>query len=32
MEKVRICDMPACKMASSGRGMFGDGVFETFSE
>ena len=32
MEKVRIYDMPPCKMVSSGRGMFGDGVLEAFSE
>jgi len=32
MENVRIYNMPACRMASSGRGMFGDGVLEAFDE
>ena len=32
MEAVRIYRMPACRMASSGRGMFGDGVLEAFDE
>ena len=32
MEAVRIYNMPACRMASSGRGMFGDGVLEAFEE
>lgn len=32
MESVRIYSMPACRMVSSGRGMFGDGVLETFDE
>ena len=32
MESVRIHSMPACRMVSSGRGMFGDGVLEAFDE
>lgn len=32
METVRICRIPPCKMVSSGRGMFGDGVLEAFAD
>lgn len=32
MEKVRIYEMPACKMVSSQCGMFGDGKLEKFNE
>lgn len=32
MEKVRIYEMPACKMVSSQCGMFGDGRLERFDE
>ena len=32
MENVRIYEIPACRMVSSGSGMFGDGVLETFME
>ena len=32
MEKVRIYNMPPCRMVSSGRGMFGDSVLEEFDE
>ncbi|EQB88506.1 AraC family transcriptional regulator [Clostridium punense] len=32
MEKVRIYEMPACKMVSSQCGMFGDGKLERFNE
>ena len=32
MQNVRIYEMPACKMVSSGVGMFGDGVLEAFME
>ena len=32
MENVRIYEIPACRMVSSGSGMFGDGVLEAFME
>ena len=32
MESVRIYEIPACRMVSSGSGMFGDGVLERFME
>lgn len=32
MENVRIIRIPPCKMVSSGRGMFGDGVLEAFMD
>jgi AraC family transcriptional regulator len=32
MEKVRIYEIPACKMVSSQCGMFGDGKLERFNE
>ena len=32
MQKVRIYEIPNCKMVSSGIGMFGDGVLEKFDE
>lgn len=32
MESVRILEIPPCKMVSSGRGMFGDGILEHFNE
>lgn len=32
MEAVRVYYIPECKMVSSGRGMFGEGVLEAFSE
>lgn len=32
MEQVRIYCMPPCRMVSSGRGMFGDGVLEAFDD
>lgn len=32
MQKVRIYEIPNCKMFSSGIGMFGDGVLEKFDE
>ncbi len=32
MESVRIYEIPACRMVSSGSGMFGDGVLEKFME
>ena len=32
MENVRIYEMPACKMAASKCGMFGDGKLEKFSD
>lgn len=32
MQGVRVYHMPASRMVSSGRGMFGDGVLEAFSE
>lgn len=32
MQKVRIYEMPDCKMVSSGVGMFGDEKFEAFNE
>ena len=32
MENVRIYEIPACRMVSSGSGMFGDGVLEKFME
>lgn len=31
MQKVRIYEMPACKMVSSGRGSFGEEKFERFA-
>ena len=32
MQSVRIYEMPACKMVSSGAGMFGEGNFNLFDE
>lgn len=32
MQKVRIYEIPNCKMVSSGIGMFGDGVLEKFDK
>lgn len=32
MQSVRIYEMPACKMVSSGTGMFGEGKFIIFDE
>lgn len=32
MQSVRIFEMPACKMVSSGIGMFGEGNFVIFDE
>ena len=32
MQSVRIYEMPACKMVSSGTGMFGEGIFNIFDE
>lgn len=32
MQSVRILEMPACKMVSSGIGMFGEGNFNIFDE
>ncbi len=32
MQSVRIYEMPACKMVSSGTGMFGEGNFNLFDE
>lgn len=32
MQSVRIYEMPACKMVSSGTGMFGEGKFNIFDE
>ena len=32
MQSVRIYEMPACKMVSSGTGMFGEGKFNLFDE
>lgn len=32
MQNVRIYEVPACKMVSSGTGMFGDGNFNIFEE
>ena len=32
MQGVRIYEMPACKMVSSGTGMFGEGKFILFGE
>lgn len=32
MQSIRICEMPACKMASSGIGMFGEEKFDRFEE
>lgn len=32
MQKVRILEMPDCKMVSSGTGMFGEAKLERFSE
>lgn len=32
MQSVRIYEMPACKMVSSGMGMFGEGAFHIFEE
>ena len=32
MQSVRIYEIPACKMVSSGVGMFGDGILEAFME
>ena len=30
MENVRVYEIPSCRMVSSGRGMFGDGLLEAF--
>lgn len=32
MQSIRIYEIPDCKMASSGIGMFGEGKLERFSE
>ena len=32
MQSVRVYEMPACKMVSSGTGMFGEGKFNLFDE
>lgn len=32
MQSVRIYEMPACKMVSSGTGMFGEGKFNLFDQ
>lgn len=32
MQNIRICEMPNCKMVSSGTGMFGDETFTRFDE
>ncbi len=32
MHSVRIIEIPACRMAQSGSGMFGDGVLERFDQ
>ena len=32
MQSIRIYEMPACKMVSSGIGMFGEGKFNIFEE
>lgn len=32
MQGVRIYSMPACRMVSSGRAMFGEGILEAFSD
>jgi len=32
MQTVRVYEIPACRMVSSGSGMFGDGVLEPFME
>lgn len=32
MQSIRIYEMPACKMASSGVGMFGEGKFKVFED
>lgn len=32
MQNIRIYEMPACKMVSSGRGMFGEKNFNVFEE
>jgi len=32
MERVRLYEIPACRMISSGCGMFGDGTLEKFME
>ena len=32
MQGIRIYEMPACKMVSSGKGMFGEGNFPLFEE
>ena len=32
MQSIRICEMPDCKMVSSGIGMFGEEKFNRFEE
>ena len=32
MQRIRIYEMPPCKMVSSGKGMFGEGNFPLFEE
>ena len=32
MQSIRVCEMPACKMVSSGIGMFGEEKFDRFEE
>ena len=32
MQSIRIYEMPACKMVSSGKGIFGEGNFPLFEE
>ena len=32
MQSIRICEMPDCKMVSSGKGMFGEEKFNRFDE
>lgn len=32
MQNIRICEMPNCKMVSSGTGMFGEERFNRFDE
>ena len=32
MQSIRICEIPDCRMVSSGVGMFGDGTLERFDE
>ena len=32
MQSIRICEMPSCKMVSSGIGMFGEEKFDRFNQ